>query len=80
MNITEKQFDEWVTDLQSIHKSLDSWYSFAVNFIGERPKLLEAKQGIEKLKTLAEFLVQLKPQIFKGVPDYAKDKSGRWSD
>lgn len=60
MKINIKEYDDWIKELISIHRSLNTWYSFAVGFIGERKKLLEAKEGIDKLEKLIEFLNKLR--------------------
>jgi hypothetical protein len=64
VKITMKEYEAWITELEQIHKNLDYWYKFAVGFIGQRKSLLEAREGIDKLKRLIDFLERMKPQIF----------------
>lgn len=63
MKVRLQDVNAWIQDLERIHASLDKWYKFAVGFIGERKQLLEAKEGIDKLKKLIEFLDKLKVEL-----------------
>ena len=67
VRISMKEYDAWLLDLEKIHRSLNTWYGFAVGFIGERKSLLEAKEGIDKLRKLIDFLERLKVQIFSQI-------------
>lgn len=62
IKVTVKDYETWISDLISIHASLDRWYNFAQGFLGQRKILLEAKQGIDKLKLLIEFLIRAKDE------------------
>ncbi len=64
VTITIEAYDAWIKELSTMHATLSQWYNFAVGFIGERPKLLQAKEAIDKLKMLTDFLIELKPQVF----------------
>ena len=62
IKITVKDYEAWISDLIKIHASLNRWYEFAEGFLGQRKMLLEAKQGIDKLKLLIEFLIRAKDE------------------
>lgn len=64
IRVGELEYDAWTKELDTMHVTLTTWYTFAVGFIGERRQLLQAKESIDKLKMLTEFLIELKPKVF----------------
>lgn len=79
MKIDTSQYDIWICELQKVHDTVDILCGFGRVFLGSHPKFQEVEKIPGTMLKLIEFLKDLKAKAV-AVPEYAKDKSGRWSE
>lgn len=77
VKINASDYDLWIAELRKIHGVLDELWRFGKVWFRVHPKLMFVEESVTKLGELIKFLEKLKANATE-VPEYAKDKSGRW--